>query len=179
MKKHILIVLSALTFSTFNLVYAQDQLNSLFQFIFTSKKGIRLERLQPPLIVLRLQLHFSRATSELQNKLLKILQDDTQPEYSQAAAVVKQTEHIGHSVKITLAHKLLFQESSLSRISVIVGQKLLIHGASCAVRCPRFPFHFPFGKHIFPFGRGCLRGIDFPPRTYYTSAIKIKQALNH
>ena len=87
MKKHILIMLSALTFSTFNLVYAQDQLNSLFQFIFTPKKGIRLERLQPPLIVLRLQLHFSRATSELQNKLLKILQDDTQPEYSQIYAL--------------------------------------------------------------------------------------------
>jgi hypothetical protein len=112
----------------------------------------------------------------IRHALLAVAQ---QPEYSQAAAVVKQTEHIGHSVKITLAHKLLFQESSLSRISVIVGQKLLIHGASCAVRCPRFPFHFPFGKHIFPFGRGRLRGIDFPPRTYYTSAIKIKQALNH
>ena len=87
MKKHILIMLSALTFSTFNLVYAQDQFNSLFQFIFTPKSGINLGEAQPPLIILGLQLNFSRATSELQNKLLAILQDDTQPEYSQAYAL--------------------------------------------------------------------------------------------
>ena len=87
MKKHILIVLSALTFSTFNLVYAQDQFNSLFQFIFTPKSGILLDEPQPPLIILRLQLHFSRATSELQNKLLKILQEDTQQGYSQIYAL--------------------------------------------------------------------------------------------
>ena len=87
MKKHILIVLSALTFSTFNLVYAQDQFTSLFQLTLKPKIEINLSVVQPPLIILELQLYFSRATSELQNKLLKILQDDTQPEYSQAYAL--------------------------------------------------------------------------------------------
>ena len=87
MKKHILIVLSALTFSTFNLVYAQDQFTSLFQLTLKPKIEINLSVAQPPLIILELQLYFSRATSELQNKLLAILQDDTQPEYSQAYAL--------------------------------------------------------------------------------------------
>ena len=87
MKKHILIVLSALTFSTFNLVYAQDQFTSLFQLTLKPKIEINLGVAQPPLIILELQLYFSRATSELQNKLLAILQDDTQPEYSQAYAL--------------------------------------------------------------------------------------------
>ena len=87
MKKHILIVLSALTFSTFNLVYAQDQFTSLFQLTLKPKIEINLSVAQPPLIILELQLYFSRATSELQNKLLAILQDDTQPEYSQIYAL--------------------------------------------------------------------------------------------
>ena len=87
MKKHILIVLGALMFSTLNLVYAQDQFNSLFQLTLKPKIEINLSVAQPPLIILELQLYFSRATSELQNKLLKILQDETQPGYSQSEAL--------------------------------------------------------------------------------------------